>query len=204
MLALTTKLSWYIARSSGLIAWALVTFTVIWGLALSSRLIRKRGVPAWLLSLHRYLATLTVVFVAVHILALVADNYVYYGWKELFVPLAVRTRPGPTAWGIAAFYVLVAIQITSWLMKRLPRRLWHAIHLSSFGLYGAATVHALQGGTDTSNRFVQLAAFAGLAVVAGLVFFRVLTRSNQSQRRPATAPAVDGAAAVRQERAAAS
>ena len=56
MIGFDEKLSWYVARSSGLVAWALVTASIVWGLALSSRLIRRRGVPAWLLALHRYLS----------------------------------------------------------------------------------------------------------------------------------------------------
>ena len=58
MIAVTTKLAWYVARSSGIVAWATVTASILWGLTLSSRLVRKRGVPAWLLDLHRYLGTL--------------------------------------------------------------------------------------------------------------------------------------------------
>ena len=63
MIAVTDKLAWYVARSSGIVAWATVTASILWGLTLSSRLVRKRGVPAWLLDLHRYLGTLSLVFV---------------------------------------------------------------------------------------------------------------------------------------------
>lgn len=177
MIALTTKLSWYVARSSGMVAWALVTASILWGLTLSSRLIRKRGVPAWLLALHRYLGTLSIVFVVVHLLALVADNYVYFGWKELFVPMATTWRPGPTAWGIAGFYLLVAIQITSWLMRRLPRKVWHTIHLSSFVLFVAGTVHGFQSGADRANRLVQWSALVGSVLIVTLLVFRLLHRS---------------------------
>lgn len=182
MIAMTTKLSWYVARSSGMVAWALVTASILWGLTLSSRQIRTRGVPAWLLALHRYLGTLSIVFVVVHLLALVADNYVYFGWKELFVPMATKWRPGPTAWGIAGFYLLVAIQITSWLIRRLPRKLWHAIHLSSFVLFVAGTVHGFQSGADRSNRLVQWAALVGSVLIVTLVVFRLLHRSPWRKR----------------------
>ncbi len=183
MLAVTEKLSWYVARSSGLIAWAIVTASILWGITLSSRLVRKRGIPAWLLDLHRYLGTLSIVFTAVHLVALVADNWVYFGWKELFVPMASEWRPGPTAWGIAAFYLMLAIQITSWMMRRLPRRIWHAIHLTSFPLFIAATIHGFQSGADRSNRLVQWLAFVGITLVITLVIFRVLTFKPRKRRR---------------------
>lgn len=182
MIAVTKQLSWYIARSSGLVAWALVMASIVWGLALSSRFVRRRGVPAWLLALHRHLATLSVVFVAIHLLALVADNFVHFGWSELFVPMATRWRPGPTAWGIVAFYLLAAIQITSWLMRRMPRRVWHAVHLSSLLLFVTGTVHGFQSGADRSNRLVQWSALIGVALVLMLALFRLLTRSERSRR----------------------
>jgi DMSO/TMAO reductase YedYZ heme-binding membrane subunit len=179
----TEKLSWYVARSSGLIAWALVTASIIWGLALSGRLVRRRGVPAWLLALHRYLGTLSVIFVVVHLLALVADNYVYFGWAEMFVPFATDWRPVPTAWGIAAFYLLVAIQMTSWLMRRMPRKVWHTIHCSSFALFVTGTVHGFQSGADRPNRLVQWSALVGITLVVTLVLFRVFTLSERRHRR---------------------
>ena len=89
MIAVTEKLAWYVARSSGIVAWATVTASILWGLTLSSRLVRKRGVPAWLLDLHRFLGTLSVVFVVVHLFGLWADNFVYFGWRELFIPDAL-------------------------------------------------------------------------------------------------------------------
>ena len=74
-----SKLSWYAARSSGLVAWAVITAGIVLGLMVSTRLIRSKGVPAWCLDLHKFLGTLSVLFVAVHVFALWADNYVYFG-----------------------------------------------------------------------------------------------------------------------------
>ena len=192
MIGFDEKLSWYVARSSGLVAWALVTASVVWGLALSSRLIRRRGVPAWLLALHRYLGTLSIVFIAVHLLALVADNYVPYGWKDLFVPMATKWRPGATAWGIAGFYLLAAIQITSWLMRWLPRRVWHAVHLSSFALFVAGTVHGFQAGADMSNRLILWAGMVGIVLVVTLVVFRLAHRSHPVRQTTFARTAIPG------------
>ena len=59
---------------------------------------------------------------------------------------------GAVAWGIAGLYLLVAIQLTSWFMRRLPRRLWHAIHLGSFPLFAFATVHGFTAGRRQHER----------------------------------------------------
>ena len=192
MFATSEKLMWYVSRSSGMIAWAMVTASILWGLALSSRLVRKRGIPAWLLDLHRYLGTLSIVFTVIHLLGLVGDNYTHFGWSELFVPMASAWQPGNVAWGIAAFYVLVAIQVTSWLMRRMPRAVWHAIHLTSVLLFVTATVHGWRAGTDHRNRLVQWFGLTGLILVVILIAYRVNTLRARSQaRRERAAAEVD-------------
>jgi len=186
---LNPQLAWYAARSSGLVAWALVTASILWGLALSTRLIQRRGVPAWLLDLHRFLGTLSLVFVGVHLVALWADSYTVFGWSELFVPMASTFRPGAVAWGIAATYLLVAVEVTSWLMRRLPRRFWHTVHLGSFILFMTATVHGFQSGADRSALVVQWLALTGGTLVVFLVLFRLLAprRAQRVSRRPSPA-----------------
>ena len=188
---LNPQLAWYAARSSGLVAWALVTASILWGLALSTRLIQRRGVPAWLLDLHRFLGMLSLVFVGVHLVALWADSYAYFAWSELFVPMASRYRPGAVAWGIVATYLLIAIEVTSWLMRRISRRVWHAVHLSSFGLFITASVHGYQAGADRGALTVQWLALTGGTLVLFLVLFRLLAprRSRRAARRASVAPA---------------
>ena len=190
MIAVTTQLTWYVARASGLVAWGLVAASIVWGLALSSRVVQRRGLPAWLLDLHRYLGVLAVVFTAMHLLALWADSYVAFGPSDLFVPLAATWRPGAVAWGIAAFYLLLAVQLTSWARKRLPKRLWHTIHLSSLPLFVLATVHGVQAGTDTRSSAVVLFATALSSAVVFLLAYRIA-----APRRPARVPAAARAAA---------
>jgi hypothetical protein len=177
----TNQLPWYVARAGGLVAWATCTASIVWGLLLSTRLVRRRGVPAWLLDLHRFLGVLTLVFTGVHLAGLWFDSYVYFGPKQLFVPMASTWRPGAVAWGIVALYLLLAIQISSWLMRKLPRRVWHTIHLSSFALFVGATVHAVTAGADARNLVVDWVAIVGGALVTFLVLVRVLSPRGASR-----------------------
>ena len=182
--AVNSKLSWYAARASGLIAWSVVTASIVLGLAVATRLVRRKGVPAWILDLHKFLGTLSVVFVGVHLFAIWADNYVYFGPAALFVPLASHWRPFPVAWGIAATYLLVAIQVTSWTMRYLPRRLWHTVHMTSLPMFLLATVHGFTSGADYRNLAVQWGALTGGLLVIFLLTFRTLApRRSRSARR---------------------
>jgi hypothetical protein len=81
-------------------------------------------------------------------------------------------------------YLLVAIEITSLLMRRLPRRLWRAVHFTSFGLFAFTTIHALTAGSDAGNVAVQWFALGSCAVVAFLTLVRIL--SSRRTDRPLT------------------
>jgi predicted ferric reductase len=179
--AVDPRVWWWVSRASGIVAWVAVAAAVIWGLLASTKLIRKRGVPAWILDLHRYLGTLTIVFVAVHIGAIWLDSFVSFTPTQLFVPFTATWRPHAVAWGIFATYLLLAIQITSWAMRRLPRKLWHRVHVLSLPMLAIATVHGFLAGTDRSNRAVQLGAFALALVVLFLLTMRVLSPSRSSR-----------------------
>jgi len=191
-------LAWYIARSAGIVAWALASASILWGLALSTRLIRRRGVPAWLLDLHKFLGVMTIVAVGVHLLGLWGDTYVYFGWREMFVPMGSKWRPVAVLWGVVCTYLLVAIQLSSWAMRKLSRKLWHTIHLSSFFVFIGSTVHAFQSGTDIMNALVQWLALVGTSAVMFLVLFRWMAprKARRSARiaRSATNPEVATAA----------
>lgn len=174
---------WYTARAGGLVAWGLATVSVVWGLLLSGRITRKPK-PAWVLDLHRFLGALTVIFVAVHVLALWVDSYVQFGPAEMFVPFASTWKPGAVAWGIVAMYLLVAIEVTSLLQRHMPRRVWHAVHLTSFGLFAFATVHALTAGTDAGSAWVRWFALLSTVVIVNLTVLRVVSR--KAGRAPAS------------------
>jgi predicted ferric reductase len=164
------KLWWYVARASGIVAWVLLAIAVIWGILVATRILGRKPRPAWVLDLHRWLGGLSVTFTAVHLAGLMLDDYVEFGVRELLVPFASEWRPAAVAWGVVALYALIAVQATSLAMKRLPRRLWKWIHMSSFGLFFVATLHAGMAGTDVTNPVYRVV--VGVMVV-GVVFFSV-------------------------------
>ncbi len=159
---------WFVARSGGIVAWALLTLSVCWGLFLSTKAAAKASRPARLLNLHRFLGGLSVSFTAIHIGGLVADSYVQFGWREILVPWASTWQPTAVAWGVIATYFLIAIEVTSLLMKWMHRPLWRQIHRTSFGLYIFATVHGIQAGSDTLNVWYRMTMLASINVVAFL------------------------------------
>jgi predicted ferric reductase len=167
-----------------MVAWIVTGAACLWGILLITRMLKPADRPAWLLDLHRWLGILSLVTVGVHMLTLVMDGFTTFGWRELFVPGACGIEcwyknPGPITWGVLAFYILVVVQVTSYFMKRMPRRLWHGIHLLSYVMFVMATVHGVQAGTDRGNMAFILLAAGGSAIVIFAFVARVLQANHK-------------------------
>ncbi|MEZ5379190.1 MAG: ferric reductase-like transmembrane domain-containing protein [Acidimicrobiales bacterium] len=173
------QLWWFVARSGGIVAWALVTLSVCWGLFISTKAVAKASQPAHLLNLHRFLGGLSVVFTAIHVAGLMLDSYVQFRWMDILVPWAASWKPTAVAWGVIAMYLLVAVEVTSLLMKRLPRTVWRQIHRSSFALYILSTIHGIQAGTDATNPIYRMLMTASINIVAFLTIVAVLAHRKK-------------------------
>ena len=186
---LPDQIWWYVARSGGIVALLLAGRAVVWGLALSTRITRGTPPPSWLLALHRRLGGLAVAFTGVHVGGLLLDDYVDFGPTDVLVPLASEWRPGPVAWGIVSAYLLVAVQISSLLMKRIPRRWWKAIHGSSWVLLWSGLIHGATAGTDAGHP-LYIASMATLTVLVILLTGYRILAGRRGARAPARAPTV--------------
>jgi predicted ferric reductase len=180
---------WFVARSGGIVAWVLVTLSVCWGLFLSTKAVAKASQPAKLMDLHRFLGGLAVTFTMIHVAGLLLDGYIGYGWSDILIPWASEWRPTAVAWGVIGFYLLMAVELTSLLMKRLPRAVWRQVHRASFGLYIFATVHGIQAGTDTLNVWYRMAMLASINIVAFLTIVLVLAHRKAAPARRAVVSA---------------
>ena len=181
---MTSQLTWYAARAAGIVAWALAAGSVVWGLALSTRATGRKPRPAWLFDLHRFLGGLALVFTAIHVVAIVADTYVHFGLINVLVPFTGTWHPAAVAWGIVAFYLLLAVELTSLARAHVSKRLWRRVHFASFVLFAASTVHALSAGTDTGSRAFVLSVAAACGLVAALTAVRILRTLGRRGRAP--------------------
>jgi predicted ferric reductase len=162
------QLWWYLARSAGIVAWAMLAFSVLWGLVLSTKVFVPRLRPNWLLDLHRFVGGAAVVFTGIHILSLALDRYVEFGVREILVPFTSSYRPAAVAWGVISMYLLLAVEITSLLRTRLSKRAWRATHYLSFPLFVIATAHGVTAGSDADTLLLR-GAFIGVTAAVGIL-----------------------------------
>lgn len=174
---------WNVSRSAGIMAWLLVSTSILWGVLLATRVVSPGPKPAWLLDLHRWLATLSLAFTGLHMAALVADSYVSFTLAGVLIPFAAAWKPGSVALGIVSMYALVAIQLTSLAMKSISRVLWRRIHMSSYAVFAIITLHALLAGSDTGTRIFTSFSTALVMVTAAVVSLRLIVGRKGAVRR---------------------
>ena len=177
---MTSQTWWYVARSGGIVAWALLAASMFWGVALSSRFLGKKPKPNWMLDLHRFLGGLAVVFTAIHVVALIADSYVTITVVNVLVPFTGNYRVSQLAWGIVAMYLLLAVEVTSLLRRRLGKKLWRGVHYLSFPLFFVSTVHLLLSGTDRTTLPLRIGVLATVAVVCVATMLRIIEADRRT------------------------
>jgi DMSO/TMAO reductase YedYZ heme-binding membrane subunit len=183
------SLYWDITRASANIALIIMLLTILWGVLLATRVLKPNDRPAWLRDLHTWLGGLTIVFTVIHMITLVLDKYVNFSWVDILVPFTSEWKPVPVTLGVLSFYLLVGIQLTSVMMKKLSRATWRKIHMLSYLLYAIAVVHAITAGTDTGKPlftgFTVALAMVG-ATVAGLRLVAGRSTNRRARQQGAT------------------
>lgn len=176
---------WYLARAAGIVSLTLLVAGLVLGVLLSTRAMKPHDRPAWLLAMHRWLSTLVIAGTGVHVLSLMADNYTHFGIVEILVPMTSSWRPVAVTFGVGAMYLLVAIHVSSILMRRMPKAAWKRIHALSSLLVWSAVMHGALAGTDATNPVYQALAWLLVlaAVSAGVI--RVVIGRNATRAKEA-------------------
>lgn len=177
-------MNWMIIRGSGLAAFALLAASTIWGLLVSGRFLARLVKAKPLTYMHESLAVGAILATFVHLAALSADQFVEFGWRELFVPGASTFEPTWVAFGIIAFYGMILVSASFYVRKHIGQKIWRYIHFSTFGIYLATAGHGLMAGTDGSNRYVQAMYIGSTAIVIGLTALRVAAGGAKSRPQP--------------------
>lgn len=167
---------WYLSRASGMVAWFVLATSMILGILLATKLLGSQKRPAWLLDLHRWIGGLALTFTAIHLGALVADSYVSFNVVDLLVPMASSWKPLPVAFGVISLWVLLAVQVSSLMMKRLPRPWWRRVHRTSYLLFWTATIHGATAGTDATATLYRGSVVVIVALLVLGTTYRLLTR----------------------------
>ncbi|WP_298229426.1 2Fe-2S iron-sulfur cluster-binding protein [Gryllotalpicola sp.] len=181
---------WYVSRSAAIVAWTLLTLTTLWGILLSTRVLRVADNPAWLRTLHAHLSGIALLMTFIHVGSLLLDPYLRsqgFGIAAALVPLSSHYAPLPLSLGIVALYLMAAVGLSSLAMRLLPRRLWKGLHFASYAIVVLVAFHAATAGTDTGTGWYISLSTAVIVATAMAVIVRQFVGSAAAQRRRSAA-----------------
>ena len=124
--------------------------------------------------MHRWLGGTALAFTGVHVIALLADQYIHFG--PSVDPDPASPRPGIRSRSRGASSpstCSLAVELTSLARSQLSKKAWRRVHTASFVLFVTATIHGLSAGTDTKSAVGRIIAFAVCTVFVGLTALRV-------------------------------
>jgi methionine sulfoxide reductase heme-binding subunit len=181
----STTITWYAARAGGLVAFCLLTASVVLGLTMSGHARLRRWPRFALEDVHRFVGLLTGVFVGVHGLALLLDTYLPFSLTDLLVPGTAPYRPLATGLGVVAAELLAALAVTNRYRKRLSYAFWRRAHYLGFAVWALALVHGVAAGSDANTVWGGSLFVACGATVAGLTVWRALKPRAKARPVPA-------------------
>jgi methionine sulfoxide reductase heme-binding subunit len=154
---------WYVARASGIVAYLLLSASVILGVLMAGR--ARFTWPRFAVEeVHRFLATLTGLFIVLHGGALLLDTVVPFSLAQELVPFTAGYRPFAVGLGVVAAELTAAVAISNVLRGRIPYRAWRRVHYLTLPVWAFATLHGLLAGTDRLDPW--FAAIAGATIAA--------------------------------------
>lgn len=173
---------WILARASGLLAYALLTASVLAGIVLKARPFGRALRPAGVTDLHRFLALLGLAALALHGVTLVLDDAVEIAPTALVVPGLVPYRPLWTALGVLAGELMLLVYASFSLRKRIGNRAWRRLHWLTYVVFALATVHGLAAGSDSHELWALIVYGGAAGAVLAAAAWRALLPPIQGGR----------------------
>jgi predicted ferric reductase len=169
---------WYTARGAGVVTLVLLTAVLVLGI-LSTLRAQSPSWPQFLTAgLHRNLALMTLVFLALHITTAVIDPFTNLGWMSALIPFTSYYRTFWLGLGVIAFELLVAVVATSLLRTVIGLRAWRAVHWVTYASWPIAVIHGFGTGTDSWSAWLIAITVVCAAAVVVATLYRLMAGST--------------------------
>lgn len=178
------KVWWLVSRASGVLALLLISLSVVIGLAMAAKVIRRPGLKRSVVRLHEQIALIALAAIALHGLALLGDGWLKPGLRGIAIPFALSYRPALTGAGIIAGYLALLLGPSFYLRRRIGVRRWRKLHRATVLVWALSAVHALGAGSDGTTVWLRCVTLAPLVPIVYLLALRLLGGRAASAERP--------------------
>ncbi len=187
----TVQLWWYVTRAAGLTGYFLLWLSMVWGLAIPSKIAQPVLDSPYTYDFHEYLSLLGLGFVLLHVVVLLFDHFLPFNIFQILIPFIDTYRPFWVGLGIIGFYIMLLVTVTFYLRQQIGVKAFRSIHVLSLLGYLGATLHGLFAGTDSALPITMLL-YAGtfLVVIFLTVYWLVMRTGGKDEEKPAPTRAV--------------
>jgi methionine sulfoxide reductase heme-binding subunit len=185
---------WFASRAFGITAMVGLAGSLMLGLGMSTRIVRRPGLPAKLKRLHESLTLVTLGLIVIHGGLLLFDAYLRPGLAGITVPFAMHYRPAFTGMGIIAGWSAAILGLTFYVRRWIGTRTWRFMHRFTILAYMLAVIHAVGAGTDARSPWMLALLTVITAPVVFLFAYRVFP-SGSPRRVPSPPASHSGSAA---------
>lgn len=172
---------WYVTRAAGLTSYILLWLSMIWGLAISTRIFSPALEGTYSYDFHEFLSLLGLGFVLLHVVVLAVDKFLPFSLWQILIPFVDSYRPLWVGLGIIGFYIFLLVTVTFYMRQSIGAQAFRSIHILSLAGYLGATLHGLFAGTDSALPMARLI-YAGTFLV--IVFLTVYWLVMRALNRP--------------------
>jgi predicted ferric reductase len=178
-----TPWPWTASRAASVSAYLALTFEILFGLFLSTGAADRWIARARSVDLHRWLSSVSLSLVTLHVIVLVADRSLRLDALDLLIPGLAPYRPRAIALGIVAVGLGAIVHVSFALRPRIGPRVWRRLHYLSFAVFVFATAHGLAVGTDARFAWMRTLFLVASASVGAmlLVRWRVIAASPDAR-----------------------
>ena len=182
----TVQVMWYVTRAAGLTAYLLLWLSTVWGVAVSSKVFDPVLHRMFTYDFHQFLSLLAIGFTILHVVVLLADQYLPFSVAQILVPFSAPYRPVWVGFGTIGLYLTLLVSITFYIRRWIGQKTFRVIHLVSYLAFIAAALHGLFAGTDSPLPTVQAMYLLTTLSVVFLTAYRIVT--SRRLRRQSIAP----------------
>jgi len=159
---------WFLARATGLTAFAALSLSIVSGEALRTSVLDFLASNRAMRALHDFTTTLWMPLLLAHVTTLILDRTAQIAVRDVVIPFQVGYGWWQIGLGTVAFDIVIVVTVTSWLRRWMNNTVWQWIHRTSYLAFVAMFFHAVYAGTDFSAPIVSAIAWStalGLAVI---------------------------------------
>lgn len=181
----TIQLWWYVTRAAGIVAFLLLWFSTLLGLAVTSKFLDRLLDRVFTYDFHQFISLLSIGFILLHVAVLMLDRYLPYTLWQVLIPFLSPYRPFWVGIGVIAFYLTLLVTVTFYIRSRIGMKAFRIIHILSLLGYLGVTLHGLYAGTDAPLPAMQLLyQGTGLVILFMTIYWLVLA-AFRKERPPA-------------------